>query len=602
MNLEATADMDLEKKSKIDGTVSSVNGKHDAEEKYLERTHALDGNLVYADEEQEPELHARTYVAVASMFLLNLVQLVALQGPPALLSYIGTDLNNTPDQTWIPNALTLVQAVLGPIISSASDTFQARKMILVISCVVSFIGAAIAPGSASIYRVIAAQILIGFGFAAAPLSYCVPSEILPRRWRPTAQAAMNVAACLGAILGPIIIGAFTENNRTNGWRNFYWVQMGLWGASAIGIFVGYKPPKRHTRLDHLSTWQKLGHLDLPGFFLLTAGLTLFLVGLNLGGNQFAWANVRVLTTMIIGLISLVAFGVYEWLGTKTGILHHDLFRGGAARTVVICICLIFIEGVLAFAYLIFYPLLTETLYEQDPLLLVLRQISFWMATGVSTVFWGYTSTKFRTIREPMFAGFLITTAGIVGIATLGPNQSANAIGFAVLAGIGFGAPLVLVVAGIQLATPHHLIATATAVTTSSRAIGTSTFTAIYAAALRTRLSTKLPSYIAAAALAAGLPPNSLPSFIEALVNNDTSALLKVAGVSPAIIGAGVTALRQAFADSIRVVYIIAAPFGAVACIACIFLPSMGDTMNYRVDAPVEALHAKSHPQRDNEAA
>lgn len=78
--------MDLEKKSKIDGTVSSVNGKHDAEEKYLERTHALDGNLVYADEEQEPELHARTYVAVASMFLLNLVQLVALQGPPALVS------------------------------------------------------------------------------------------------------------------------------------------------------------------------------------------------------------------------------------------------------------------------------------------------------------------------------------------------------------------------------------------------------------------------------------------------------------------------------------------------------------------------------------
>jgi hypothetical protein len=49
----------------------------------------------------------------------------------------------------------------------------------------SFIGAAIAPGSENIYRLIVAQILIGFGFATVPLAYCVPSEILPRKWRPS---------------------------------------------------------------------------------------------------------------------------------------------------------------------------------------------------------------------------------------------------------------------------------------------------------------------------------------------------------------------------------------------------------------------------------
>lgn len=84
----------------------------------------------------------------------------------------------------MPNALSLVQAVVGPIISSASDTFQARKSIMVGACVLSFVGAAIAPGSKDIYRLIAAQVLIGFGFATVPLAYCVPSEILPRRWRP----------------------------------------------------------------------------------------------------------------------------------------------------------------------------------------------------------------------------------------------------------------------------------------------------------------------------------------------------------------------------------------------------------------------------------
>ena len=143
-----------------------------------------DGNLWQSDDEDEPEFHMRTYIALGSMFFLNLVQVLALQGPPTVLTYIGKDLNDTANQTWVPNALSLVQAVAGPILSSASDVFQARKGILVVSSLISFIGAAIAPGSESIGRLIAAQSLIGVGFATVPLAYSVPSEITPRRWRP----------------------------------------------------------------------------------------------------------------------------------------------------------------------------------------------------------------------------------------------------------------------------------------------------------------------------------------------------------------------------------------------------------------------------------
>ena len=135
--------------------------------------------------------------------------------------------------------------------------------------------------------------------------------------------------------------------------------MALWGVTAVGLFVGYRPPKRHTRFDHLSLWQKLGRLDLPGTGLLTAGLTLFLTGLNLGGGIFTWSSTPVLATMVVGIVVLIAFGVYEWKFTRTGILHHDLFRGGKdqGRTFAICVGLIFIEGILLFAYVIFYPTL-----------------------------------------------------------------------------------------------------------------------------------------------------------------------------------------------------------------------------------------------------
>ena len=212
----------------------------------------------------------------------------------------------------------------------------------------------------------------------------------------------------------------------------------------------------------------------------------------------------------------------------------------------------------------------------------------------TTVLWGYWSAKFRTIRAPLFTGFLILTAGIVGLATVEPGQSTNAIVFGGLAGIGFGAPLILIITGVQLSTPHHLIATATAVTTSSRAIAATVFTAIYAAAFGTRIDKKLPSYVAKAAIGAGLAPPNVPAFIGALTTQDNAALGAIPGVNPTIIGAAVAALTQAFADSVRVVYIIAVPFGVLACIACLFLGNMSNTMNYKVDAPVEDLHAKHH--------
>jgi hypothetical protein len=206
--------------------------------------------------------------------------------------------------------------------------------------------------------------------------------------------------------------------------------------------------------------------------------------------------------------------------------------------------------------------------------------------------YGWASTKLRSIKSPITVGFLIYTSGIVGLATIEPGDSTRSVVFAGLAGLGFGAPLILIVAGVQLSVPHHLIATATAATTSARAVGATIFTAIYSAALSTRLNDYIPSYIAKAALGSGLPETSIGPFIGAITSNNATALQAVRGVNSTIIGAGTEALKQSYADGLRVVYIIAAPFGALACLICLFLGDFKDVMNYHVDAPVEKLTAK----------
>lgn len=176
---------------------------------HVEQSSELDvQNLVYAEDDVEPEIHLQTWIAVFAICVQGYVQLIGLTGPPLIVSRLRTkqkgeyqleltqklrfqlasiakEVDGVAAQTWIPNSVLFVQAVLCSILSLTSDLFQARKTILVICTTIAFVGAAIAPGSKSIARLLVAQILIGFGLAQIPLTFAVPSEILPRKWRPS---------------------------------------------------------------------------------------------------------------------------------------------------------------------------------------------------------------------------------------------------------------------------------------------------------------------------------------------------------------------------------------------------------------------------------
>lgn len=56
---------------------------------------------------------------------------------------------------------------------------------MVVSYILSFAGCGIAAGAKNMYMLIGGQAVIGVGFSSVALVYTVPSEILPRKWRPS---------------------------------------------------------------------------------------------------------------------------------------------------------------------------------------------------------------------------------------------------------------------------------------------------------------------------------------------------------------------------------------------------------------------------------
>lgn len=90
MATENAADRAVSKElgSSVPEHTPSMDEKQDfsMNEKHFENSPEEAKNLSYNDDEEEPEIHMRTWVALGAMWLLNFVQVVALQGPPAVVS------------------------------------------------------------------------------------------------------------------------------------------------------------------------------------------------------------------------------------------------------------------------------------------------------------------------------------------------------------------------------------------------------------------------------------------------------------------------------------------------------------------------------------
>lgn len=218
---------------------------------------------------------------------------------------------------------------------------------------------------------------------------------------------------------------------------------------------------------------------------------------------------------------------------------------------------------------------------------------------IAAIFYGYLSTKLRTIRWPLAFGFLMFAAGVGALISIRPGDSTKALVFEGLAGLGLGAPLALCVAGVQLAVPYKVLATATALIASARAVGIAVFTAIFTVAYSNSLVSSMAKWVPRAAIEAGVPTQSIPAFVQAIESSDPN-VTSIPGVTAAMVQAGLMASQNATADALQVVFAIAMPFGVIAAILCYFLGSYKDTMNYVVEAPVEELYAKNRREKHTE--
>lgn len=110
------------------------------------------------------------------------------------------------------------------------------------------------------------------------------------------------------------------------------------GLALIGYVLFYHPPTYDQLHVHgKSKWQQFKELDFVGLFLFLAGCVLFLIGLSWGGSTYPWTSAHVLSFIIIGLVTLIVFVLYEAFVFKgQALMPPRIFKNKGYSAIVIC--------------------------------------------------------------------------------------------------------------------------------------------------------------------------------------------------------------------------------------------------------------------------
>lgn len=315
---------------------------------------------------------------------------------------------------------------------------------------------------------IAGEVVSGIAFGVQALLHAVMSEVVPRQWRPYAQATAAVAAGFGGLAGLLIGGALTQNNNYEGFRNFSYMTAGLYFVSTVLCFFLYNPPVRRSQLG-LTNAQKLRQLDWIGYAFLAMGLVALCMGLSWSQNPYEWTNTHVLAPLIIGVSLISCLVFYEARFKEDGMCHHGLFSHGWNFNIALWCA--FVDGIAFFAANSYFTFEVSILYETDPLRSTFRYaIALFVSTIMAILAGAYCSTT-KTIRLPAVFAFSIMTAFFACMATATQGSSLAVWTFPILFGIGLGCSLCTVLALSQLSTPKELLTIATGLIVSIRSFG-----------------------------------------------------------------------------------------------------------------------------------
>ncbi|MFC6333174.1 MFS transporter [Paenibacillus septentrionalis] len=277
---------------------------------------------------------------LCSIFLTQLDQTIVSTALPT----IATELNGFSSMSWVFTIYMLASTAMMPIAGKLSDLYGRRLFLLM--GLILFVGGSLLCGMAqTMTQLIVFRGLkgIGAGFLM-PITFTVVFSVMPRGNNKYQSLYMSVFA-LSSVVGPTIGALITT---LLDWRYIFYINLPL-GLIVFAAFLKLLP-----RDEGSSSYptKSIGYLA-P--ILLITGTLCTLLALKLGGVQYAWGSLEIMSLLVVGIITLTSF-VMQQIRAGEPVIPFHLFRD---RVIASTYITTFVQGIIMFSALVYVPMFVQ---------------------------------------------------------------------------------------------------------------------------------------------------------------------------------------------------------------------------------------------------
>lgn len=501
-----------------------------------------------------------------------------------LFTVIAYDVGGGDKAVWLVVTQFIAIGSIVPFVGPIIDLIGRKGTTLLALCI-TVVSMIILGTAQTIAGIIAAMAISGVAVGIQLLtSIAAVTELVPTHKR-------------GITIGYIVLGfmpfapasLYGQFIASHSYRYVGVVIGGLALIALVILAIFYKPPPLPA-MQNMSKRQILKRLDWIGGVVGIGGVTVFLVGLNWGGQDYPWHSAHVIACLTVGLAFLVAFVVWEKFGAKYPLFPWALTKHKRIFGMICFLCVT--SGVNYIPVVVFWVIQVYTVYgaSYHQAGIWLLPIGFCIAGGA--IISAIAITLFKNKIQFVLMFFcILQTAGLGSMAAISPDNINTAWAPLVIGLIGVGGVLLPSQIVFSIISPNDLIGTSVSLSIVIRAIGQVVGVSMFYNVFKTQLTHLATNDLTLFALPAiengitGSTPAEITANVTALITAlgagpySAYAHLFPATNTPEHIAAIQLAAHNLFMHVFPLLYKIAIAWGGAAVVATFFLYGLDEFIN-----------------------
>ncbi|OGM47145.1 putative efflux pump antibiotic resistance protein [Aspergillus bombycis] len=388
---------------------------------------------------EEPEVERGKVQVFAIMVALCLSLFIAALDQTIVstsLPTIASRLHSASGYTWVGGAYLLASAAAAPIWAKLSDIWG-RKPILLVAVLWFLFSSIVCAAAVNMKMLIAGRALQGIaGGGLLQLVMIVVSDLFSVRSRSLYMGILEFMWTISGGLGPILGGVFSEYVS---WRWNFWINLPICGLAFILLFFYLDVHNPKTKVtDGLKAIDWLGSLSIIGFTLMV------LLGLNFGGETFAWNSPQVICLIVFGSLFSIIFFCGEKYVAKYPLMPLKILKHRSNMAVSL---VTLFHGAVFIACEYWLPLYFQSVKQASPMRSGLMVLPLVLAEGVFSGLSGWLIHRTGKYAEQIWIGTVLLALGTGLFIRLNPTSPlVELIIFQVIGGAGsailFAPPLI----------------------------------------------------------------------------------------------------------------------------------------------------------------